>query len=180
MSVGNVGGVSGVVDVSLGFRGGVVGDIACGIVNIGLSNGVDESSVKGVVDKGGMSVGNVGGGVGQSIPGGSKGSIWEAIDEGNNSNSSNNNKPATNNNYISNNSNSSNKGSNSSNNNITSSSNSINNISKNNNNTSIMFKYQIYNNMMNMIIYTCNISNSCKTNSTILFKLKCIKKSPKI
>ena len=36
------------------------------------------------------------------------------------------------------------------------------------------------NNMMNMIIYTCNISNSCKTNNTILFKLKCIKKSPKI
>ena len=34
--------------------------------------------------------------------------------------------------------------------------------------------------MMNMIIYTCNISNSCKTNNTILFKLKCIKKSPKI
>merc|ERR1712008_137229 len=68
---------------------------------------------------------------------------------------------------------SSNKGSNSSNNNITSSSNSY-------NNTSIMFKYQIYNNMMNMIIYTCNISNSCKTNNTILFKLKCTKKSPKI
>merc|ERR1719400_1543929 len=76
MSVGNVGGVSGVVDVSLGFRGGVVGDIACGIVNIGLSNGVDESSVKGVVDKGGMSVGNVGGGVGQSIPEGSNGSSF--------------------------------------------------------------------------------------------------------
>ena len=42
----------------------------CGIVNVGLSNGVDESSVKGVVDKGGVSIGNVGGGVGQSIPGG--------------------------------------------------------------------------------------------------------------
>ena len=44
----------------------------------------------------------------------------------------------------------------------------------------VYYRYQIYNNMMNMIIYTCNISNSCKTNSTILFKLKCIKKSPKI
>merc|ERR1719400_2221595 len=87
MSVGNVGGVSGVVDVSLSGRGSIVGDIACGIVNIGLSNGVDESSVKGVVDKGGMSVGNVGGGVGQSIPGGSKGSVWEAIDEGSNGSS---------------------------------------------------------------------------------------------
>ena len=41
----------------------------CGIVNVGLSNGVDESSVKGVVDKGGVSIGNVGGGIGQSIPG---------------------------------------------------------------------------------------------------------------
>ena len=38
-------------------------------MNIGLSNGVDESSVEGVVDKGGMRVGTVGGGVGQSIPG---------------------------------------------------------------------------------------------------------------
>ena len=37
-------------------------------MNIGLSNGVDKSSIKGVVDKGGVSVGNVGGGVGQSIP----------------------------------------------------------------------------------------------------------------
>ena len=44
----------------------------------------------------------------------------------------------------------------------------------------VFCRYQIYNNMMNMIIYTCNISNSCKTNNTILFKLKCIKKSPKI
>ena len=44
----------------------------------------------------------------------------------------------------------------------------------------VYYRYQIYNNMMNMIIYTCNISNSCKTNNTILFKLKCIKKSPKI
>merc|ERR1719385_558214 len=94
---------SGVVDVSLGFRGGVVGDIAssimhiclscrgsiisnitCGIVNIGLSNRVDESGVNGVsVDNRGVSVGNVGGGVGQSIPSGS--SIGEAVDEGSNS-----------------------------------------------------------------------------------------------
>merc|ERR1719180_595253 len=71
------------MDVSLGFRGRVVGDIACGIVNIGLSNGVDQSSIKGVVDKGGGSVGNVGGGVGQSIPRGSNASIGKStIGEG--------------------------------------------------------------------------------------------------
>ena len=37
-------------------------------MDIGLSNGVDESSVEGVVNHGGVSVGNVGGGIGQSIP----------------------------------------------------------------------------------------------------------------
>merc|ERR1719430_707224 len=79
---------SGVVDISLSFRGRVVGDIACGIVNVGLSNGVDESSVKGVVDKRGVSIGNMGGGVGQSIPRGSKGSIGEGpIDKGSNGSS---------------------------------------------------------------------------------------------
>ena len=40
----------------------------CGIVHIRLSNGVDKSGVEGVVDEGGVGVGNVGGGVGQSIP----------------------------------------------------------------------------------------------------------------
>merc|ERR1712233_245520 len=75
---------SGVVDVSLGFRGRVVRDIACGIVDIGLSNGVDESSVEGVVNDGGMSVGNVRGGIGQSIPRGSKSSIGKAIHKGSN------------------------------------------------------------------------------------------------
>jgi len=74
------------VDVSLGFGGGVVGDIACGIVNIGLSNRVDESRVNGVsVDNGGVSVGNVGGGVGQGVPSGTKSSIGEAVDKGSNS-----------------------------------------------------------------------------------------------
>merc|ERR1719385_566623 len=93
----------GVVDVSLGFGGGVVGhiassimhirlssrgsiisNIACSIVNIGLSNRVDKSRVNWVsVDNGGVSVGNVGGSVGQSIPSGS--SIGEAVDEGSNS-----------------------------------------------------------------------------------------------
>merc|ERR1712212_764564 len=79
---------SGVVDVSLSFRGRVVRHIACGIVNIGLSNGVDESSVKGVVDKGGVSIGNMGGGIGQSVPRGSQGSIGESsIDKGSNGSS---------------------------------------------------------------------------------------------
>ena len=40
----------------------------CGIMDIGFRNGVDESSVKGVVDEGGVGVGDVGGGIGQSIP----------------------------------------------------------------------------------------------------------------
>jgi len=57
----------------------------CGIMDIGFSNGVDESSVKGVVDEGGVGVGDVGGGIGQSIPRGSKGSIGESIDEGSHS-----------------------------------------------------------------------------------------------
>merc|ERR1712203_1207852 len=60
--------------------------LPCGIVNIGLSNGVDKSRVKGVsVDDGGVSVGDVGGGVGQSIPRGSigEGSIG-SIDKGSN------------------------------------------------------------------------------------------------
>merc|ERR1719385_641167 len=93
---------SGVVDVSLGFGGGVVGDIAssimhirlssrgsiisniaCSIVNIGLSDRVDESRVNGVsVDNRGVSVGDMGGGVGQGIPSGS--SIGETVDEGSN------------------------------------------------------------------------------------------------
>ena len=39
-------------------------------MNIGFSNRVDKSRVNGVsVDNGGVSVGNVGGGIGQSIPG---------------------------------------------------------------------------------------------------------------
>ena len=37
-------------------------------MHIRLSNGVDKSGVEGVVDEGGVGVGNVGGGVGQSIP----------------------------------------------------------------------------------------------------------------
>merc|ERR1712083_1295795 len=73
--------------IGLSGRGGIISNITCGIVNIGLSNGVDESSVEGVVDEGGVSIGNVGCGVGQSIPRGSKGSIGEAIDERSNGSS---------------------------------------------------------------------------------------------
>merc|ERR1712211_32856 len=62
---------SGVVDVSLGFRGRVVRDIACGIMDVGLSNGVDESGVEGVVDN-----------WGEGIPRGGQGSVWESVDEG--------------------------------------------------------------------------------------------------
>ena len=78
-------------------------------MDIRFRNGVDESSVKGVVDEGGVGVGDVGGGIGQSIPSiflswavfqwedhgtwnlylliprGSKGSIGESIDEGSHS-----------------------------------------------------------------------------------------------
>merc|ERR1719385_525766 len=95
----------GVVDISLGFGGRVVGDIAssimhirlssrgsiisnitCSIVNIGLSDRVDKSRVNGVsVDNGGVSVGNVGGGVWQGIPSGTKSSIGEAVDKRSNS-----------------------------------------------------------------------------------------------
>merc|ERR1712168_204407 len=72
--------------IRLSSRGSIISNITCGIVNIGLSNGVDKSRVKGVsVDDGGVCVGDVGGGVGQSIPRGSigEGSIG-SIDKGSN------------------------------------------------------------------------------------------------
>merc|ERR1711970_1442607 len=74
--------------IGLSGRGSIISNIACGVVNIGLSNGVDKSSVKGVVDKGGVSIGNMGCGIGQSIPRGSQGSIGEgSIDKGSNGSS---------------------------------------------------------------------------------------------
>merc|ERR1719382_1617083 len=73
---------SGVVDISLGFRGRVVRDIACGIVDVGLSNGVDESGVEGVVHNWGVGICDVGGSVWEGIPRGGQGSVWESIDEG--------------------------------------------------------------------------------------------------
>merc|ERR1719394_2246264 len=73
---------SGVVDISLGFRGRVVRDIACGIMDVGLSNGVDESGVEGVVDNWGVGICDVGSSVREGIPRGGQGSVWESVDEG--------------------------------------------------------------------------------------------------
>merc|ERR1719394_320496 len=65
---------SGVVDISLGFRGRIVRDIACGIVDVGLSNGVDESGVEGVVDNWGVGICDVGSSVRESVDEGGDGS----------------------------------------------------------------------------------------------------------
>merc|ERR1712012_1290606 len=73
---------SGVVDVSLGFGGRVVRDIAGGVMDVGLSNWVDESGVEGVVDNWGVGICDVGSGVRQGIPRGGQGSVWESVDEG--------------------------------------------------------------------------------------------------
>merc|ERR550534_2835861 len=92
---------SGVVDVSLGFRGRVVRDIAggvmhiglcgrrriisnitCGIVDVGLSDGVDESRVEGVVDNWGVGICDVGSSVREGVPRSGQGSVWESVDEG--------------------------------------------------------------------------------------------------
>merc|ERR1719230_1979050 len=92
---------SGVVDISLGFRGrvvrdiaggvmhiglsgrrGIIGNITCGIMDVGLSNRVDESRVEGVVDNWGVGICDVGSSVREGIPRSGQGSVWESVDEG--------------------------------------------------------------------------------------------------
>merc|ERR1712122_31840 len=73
---------SGVVDISLSFRGRIISNITCGIVDVGLSDWVDESGVEGVVDNWGVGICDVGSGVWEGIPRGGQGSVWESVDEG--------------------------------------------------------------------------------------------------
>merc|ERR1719278_113559 len=70
----------GVVDVSLGLRRGVVGNITCGVMDVGLSDGVDQAGVQGVVHVGGVGVGN-GGGVWQGIAVVTQSTIGESVDK---------------------------------------------------------------------------------------------------
>merc|ERR1711922_72664 len=68
--------------IGLGFRGRVISNITCGIVDVGLSNGVDESGLEGVVDNWGVGICDVGSSVREGIPRSGQGSVWESVDEG--------------------------------------------------------------------------------------------------